>query len=474
MKRPRNYCRNQSGVVLVGAMIITAFFMVTSLALAEFASSHYNSARRTLANASALNAAEAGADAFMNTINLDPTHQGTTNAPGNATNSCSGFTTTPVILVQDSIQGKITYESCVKDGSITGEKIVYATGKVYLPATAVNPLVTRKVRLIINQAMTPDYTIMAGPGGLTLGNNVRITAGPVYVGGKLSLANGAVIGSIGTPVATYVADKACPVPANSTFPAACTSGNSITTDINSHIYGDTHPLNNVDTPGNFTHNGVVDHSVPVVTLPSVDHNTITSGLANAGAMSSQTCSGGEMHLSGHYTGASTTTLTGANNCIIYLDGHVWLDGNLTLGNNNTLKPGNAVTTPVNLIVDGSTGFTTGNNSFVTANASGVGFSMVAFWSADSSCSPSCSSVTGTALANSRNVATISLDNNVSGAANITFYSRWTKLILNNNATVGQLIGQTIELNNNGNIQFSSSTSSTPSGWDVRYYERLYQ
>ncbi len=473
MKKFARHLHSESGVVLVGAMIFTSFFIVTSLAVAEFALSHYTSTRRTLANASALNAAEAGADAFMNNININTAYQGTTTAPAGTSNSCTGHTINPLTLVDNSTQGKITYESCVTDGSIQNEKVVYATGKVYLPATAPSPISTRKVRLIINQAFPPDFTIMAGPGGLVLGNNVRITAGPIYVGGKLIMGNNAVIGSIATPVDTYVADMTCPSPANSTYPLACSSGNSVTTDTNSHIYGETHPLNNVDKPGNFTHTGVVDHIVPPINLPPADHGALTSGIPNAGSMASQSCSGGVMHLSGHYTGASTTTLNGSNNCTIYLDGDVWLDGNLTLGNNNTLKPGNAVGAPVKLIIDGSTGFTSGNNSFITANSNNIGFNMYTFWSADTSCRPGCSNVTGTALANSKDITTINLANNVSGAANILFYSRWTKLRLSNNATVGQLIGQTIELNNNGNIQFSSTTSSTPSGWDVRYYERLF-
>ncbi|HEX7259497.1 MAG TPA: hypothetical protein VF272_01030, partial [Candidatus Saccharimonadia bacterium] len=426
-------------------------------------------------SAGALNAAEAGAEIFMNNINNDSTYQGTNNAPGTATDSCTGYTSAPVTFVENAIQGKVTYETCVKDGTITGEKMVYATAKVYLPTTAASPRVTRKIRLIINQALPASYTIMSGPGGLKLGNNVRITAGPIYVGGKLEMDNNAVIGSIATPVTTYVADKACPIPANATFPDFCPSGNSITTDTNSHVYGDTHVLNNVDAPSRFTHNGVVDNIVPPLNLPPADHATLTSGLSNTTGMSSLNCpNNGTLHLSGHYTGTSTSGLTIGNNCTILLDGNVWLDGNLALGNNSTLRPGDSVATPINLIIDGSTGLTTGNNNFITANASGVGFNVYTFWSADTTCRPNCSNVIGAALADSQGITTINLSNNVSGSANILFYSRWTKLMLNNNITVGQLLGQAIELNNNGNIVFSSNTSTTPGGWDVRYYERLYR
>lgn len=458
---------------MIGAFIVTFFFLMTSLAVAELGINHYTSTRRTLITAGSLNASEAGADAFMNNINTDTNYQGTTNAPPAATNSCSGFTITPVVLVNNPVQGKITYESCVTPGTIPNEKIVYSTGKVYLPATAASPRVTRKLKLVINQSLPTGFTIMSGPGGLVLGNNVRITAGPVYVGGKLSLSNNSTIGSVATPATTYVADIACPVAANSTYPVPCASGNSITTNINSHVYGDVHVLNNVDTPANFTNAGVVDHNVPPINLPAADHNTLTAGLANSGAMAAKNCSGGTMHLSGHYTGSVATNLAVDNNCTVYLDGNVWIDGNLILGNNDTLKVGPAVGSPINLIIDGSTGFNSGNNAFITASDSSVGLSLYTFWSADSSCTPNCANVTGTALATSQGVTTINLANNAGGSANVQFYARWSKLVLSNNATVGQLIGQAIDLNNNGDIQFSNSGAGTPSGWDVRYYEQLY-
>ncbi len=468
------YLEQDHGIILVGALIVTFFFLFVSVALAEFGISHYSSTRRSLMEASTLNAAEAGADAFMNGINNDTNYQGTTSAPSGATNSCSGYTISPVTLVSNSPQGKVTYESCVKNGTIAGEKVVESTGKVYQPSTASTPRVTRKVRLIINQSTSPNYSVMTGPGGLSLSNNVHIYAGPVYVGGKLNLSNNSSIGTAANPVATYVADIACPSPATAAFPTACTSGNSITTGAGAHIYGDTHVLNNVDDASRLTNSGLVDHIVPPIGLPVANHSTLTSGLSNAGSMASKSCSGGVMHLNGHYTSSSSTTLTVNNNCTIYLDGDVWLDGNLNIGNNVTLKPANSLATPPNLIIDGSTGFISGNNTFVTANSSNVGFALYTFWSADAGCSPDCSSVTGTNLANSQNVTTINISNNTTGSANIFFYARWSKLILSNNTTVGQLMGQTIQLDNNGTIQFSSTSGGFPNGWDVRYYEQVYR
>lgn len=469
--------QDNSGVIMIGALIITVFFIAISISAAEFSSNHYVSTRRTLVASSALNAAEAGADAFMTQINADSQYQGTNSAPSGATDSCTGYTPTPATLINNSVQGKVTYETCVKASTLSTEKVVYATGKVYLPATAATPMLTRKVKLIINQTTGPSYNVMSGPGGLNLGPNVHILTGPIYVGGKLTLANNATIGTILTPVTSYIGDTACPSPATSSYPQACPSSSvGITTSNNAHVYGTTHVATTVDTPSRFTQPGATQNdSIPPISLPPADHSILTSGMSNSGSMSGKACSGGVMHLSGHYTGSSTTNLNVANNCSVILDGDTWLDGNLIFGNNSSLSVLGSLSSAPNLIIDGSTGFDSGNNGSILTNILSVGINMYTFWSADTSCRPNCANVTGTNLSSSQALTTINLDNNFIGAANTSFYSRWTGISVNNNATVGQLIGQRIDLNNNGSIVFSLLSGGIgTSTWNVRYYEQIYQ
>src|SRR5688500_6557918 len=109
------HLKNENGVIIIGALMVTLFFLITSLAVAEFGVSHYSSARRTLQAAGALNAAEAGGDAFMVAINNSSGYQGTNSAPADSSDSCN-HTQTPVTLVNNSAQGKVTYETCVKSG----------------------------------------------------------------------------------------------------------------------------------------------------------------------------------------------------------------------------------------------------------------------------------------------------------------------------------------------------------------------
>lgn len=469
---------SQNGVIMIGAFIITLFFLTVSIAAAEFGVQHYTSTRRTLITSGALNSAEAAADAFMFNINSNTLYQGTNNAPSTATDSCTGYTPAPVTLVNNSVQGKVTYESCVKNGTISGEKLVYTTGKVYLPATSLTPFETRKLKLVINQSLPANYTVMTGPAGLHLSNNVQIVTGPVFVGGKLVMENGSAIGSIATPTTVYVGDKVCPSPADSTYPLNCGSSSvSATTDISGHIYGDTHVLNTVDNTSHFTLPGVTQHdTIPAVTLPPADHAALTStptASVNSGGMASKLCSSGTMHLSGHYTGSITTNMTIANNCIIYIDGDTWLDGNLVLGNNNVIAVSNSLSSAPNLIIDGSTGLDTGSRGGISNNGSNIGLNVYTFWSA-ASCTPSCSNLTGTNLANSQGVTTIDLENNFTGAANTKFYAVWSQLVLGNNSTVGQLLAQKIDLRNNGSVIFGNIGGGTGYTWDVRYYEQIYQ
>jgi len=128
------------------------------------------------------------------------------------------------------------------------------------------------------------------------------------------------------------------------------------------------------------------------------------------------------------------------------------------------------TKPV-IMVDGSTGATFDNSATLVPNASGTGFEVITFYS-KASCSPDCTSVTGTDLNNSRSVTTITLLQSSSGAGTI-FYAYWTEVSVGNTGQIGALIGQTINLNNNGTITFTTSTGTGTSSWIVNGYRRSF-
>lgn len=489
------FIRNQRGVIMIGAFIITLFFVAVSLAVAEFGVQHYVNTKRTVSEYSALAAAEAGGDRFMNEINASSTYQGTNNAPSNATDSCTGYTQTPVVLTNTTADGKVTYEDCQKAGTIANEKIVYATGKLYQPATASTPKVTRKLKLVINSTTTAaaGYAVQTGPGGLVMSNGASITSDQVYIGGQLSMSNNSRIGSSAKPTNLYVANQACPAGGGSSYPATCTSGqgnyrNPIYACCGPQkmIYGNVHAVNfqpssDYDTNRTLslmTSAGYVDNIVPAVSMPADNRAALkAAGFPISRAASSAQCpwptnattwAGGT-----HFTGGDINI---SNNCVVTVTGDIWIDGGLVLSNNTSLisaVPGGGV---ANIMIDGSNGFKPSNNSSMASSTSGGNaFNVTTYW-ANAPCSPNCTTLTGSQLYNSQQNETIVTSNNFT-AAGTSLYSRWSALHITNNTAVGPLAGQRISLDNNGTITIGTGSSGGGGGtttWAVRYYEQIYK
>src|SRR5581483_8306956 len=128
-----------------------------------------------------------------------------------------------------------------------------------------------------------------------------------------------------------------------------------------------------------------------------------------------------------------------------------------------------------IMVDGAGGFTFGTNAKISPNASGTGVEMHTFWS-QGSCSPNCTTLTGTDLANSQGVTTINLANNGS-ANNSIFIAQWSRVTVSNNGGLGAVGGQSVSLGANAVINFTSSVPGSDNRvttWVKHGYVRLYQ
>ncbi len=462
----RDEQKSEQGVILVGVLITMLFFMMVGLAISEFSINHYHSARRSLITLDALTAAEAGGDFFMHELNK--------------TGSTYTGTGGEYTFFNDSIQGKGTYQTSIANGSIANEKIITSTGRIYQPSTASTPTVSRRIRLIIVQSVSVGYSVQSGPGGLFIGNNTILTAGPIYVGGKLSMSNNSNIGTSSKVVDVYAEDVDCPTGGGSSYPVQCTSKPpyTISTSNNAHIYGNVYAKNDVDVPSRVT--GTISSTVPHVDFPIIDHNTVTSAHGWTSRSDNGSCSNGTSWAANvHFNG----NVSLGNNCSITVNGDVWIDGTLTLGNNATLVVGSGLTVQPKIIIDGYNGgsFITGNNASLTANATSVGFQVLAYYSFNpagngpSGCNPGCGSLNGPELYTSQSKTTITLGNNFSAAVGTLFYTRWTDLTVSNNTTVGQLMGQSLHLSNNGNLVFNNgSGGGGATSWDVKYWEQLFQ
>jgi hypothetical protein len=464
-KRTLPYLNNERGYILLLAILMSVTLFIALAGISNLSLSSLSLVKRSVFDKSADYAAESGIDNAVFQINSNAGYTGT-----NSVCPLGSTGENPVTLYSNSAQGKATYENCVTAGSISHELIVYSEGKVYRRTTDTSPISTHLVKAVVEGSQSGGYAVMVGPGGLIMSNGVTITNGPVSVGGYITMSNNSTIGSANTPVAVNVANARCPSPADSTYPQICGAGvqpNPITLSNNAHIYGAVTANGQTNSSGMSNTGLVASSGATIPSMPTYNRTAqkaaVTSTLTGANA----SCSG-----SSNVTWPANVHITGnvtlSNNCTITVSGNAWIDGNLSTSNNTIMTPASTVSTMPTVMVDGSSGISLSNNSKIATNASNIGIQFITYYST-AACSPNCATVTGTDLKNSQTVQTITLSNQGGGSGS-TFEAMWTELTVSNGGTLGAVMAQTLQLSNNGNISFNSSSVGGTWSYDVRYYE----
>ena len=457
--------KSQGGYVLLLALITSMTLFIALSGILSLSMMNLASVKRSSIDTSAQYVAEAGVDKAVFEINNDPAYPGTNSAcPIDSSSS------NPVTLFDDSVKGKGTYETCTMPGSIPREIIVYAVGKVYSSGTAANPISTRKIRVTVQGSPAGAYAVQTGPGGMIMTNSATISNGPVYVGGYLTMSGTARIGSASAPIPVRVANARCPSPATAAFPSICTGGampNPITINNSARIYGAVTANGQVNSAG-MSHTGLVGSSgVAAPALPDYDRDAQKAAVATNITGAAASCSG-----TSTVTWPANVKITGnvtlSHTCTIIVSGNAWITGNITATQKAIIIPGAAVSAQPTIMVDGSNGISMQNQAVIATNAGSVGMMFITYHSA-AGCSPDCGSVTGTDLYNSQSIRTIDM-NNQGNAPGSVLYARWTKVSVGQGGTIGALLGQTIELNNSGNLSFVSTVSTGNYTYDVRQYE----
>lgn len=461
--------RNQQDGFILPVLLITGL-MIVLIIVAVSGQSVTNKQTALHANyaVNAQMAADAGLDNAMNKMNT----------VANWTGDGSEQT-----LMSDATQNiKTTYTTVVIDTADPTKKSLDVTAKTYSPITAVTPKVIRKYSMDIEAVTsgTGASSVVTGVGGLVLDGNAKVTGGDVVVDGTITASNGSQIGLSTNPVNVRVADQACPIPANSTYPQVCGAGQPqpIQLNNNSVIYGNVQATN--QTVGTNMYNpGLIagSHFDPVA-LTSFDRASFkaavnASGQTMTGAQASNCPNGGTINWPANVKITGDVSIQ--NKCTIKINGNVWITGFVNIQNNANLvvQSGVGTTTP-NIVVDGSAGFVIGNKGSITPNASGTSVEILTFWST-APCSPDCSSISGTDLYNSQNTLTLDLSNTGS-APGAVLYAYWSKVRLSNNGSLGAVTGQTVELGNNAVINFTASvpgSNNLVTTWVKRGYMRVY-
>ncbi len=447
------FSKQEGSILLPFVILLPSFILIASLYM-SLTVSNYRVAKRDQYHTHAQFAADAGADYAVDQVN---------------TNEAWAATASPIEIHNDG-KVRVTYEASVTGA--TDEKVVTSIGKTYSPTTSTTPQSRVTIRATLRPVSSGEYSVVGGVGGLIMSNSAKILGGDVYVNGKITLTNSAQIGLTTSSVRVNVAHKSCPQPATSSYPRICNSGENgqpISLSVNAKIYGEVEANNqtsgtNMFNPGLTASSGVLDQP-----LPSYDRDAQKAAVAST--------------ISGAIAGCSSGTKTWANNlkitgdvsisgtCKITVSGNVWITGKLTMLNSSQLIVSDTLgtTRPV-IMIDGELADFK-NSALLKSNASGTGFEVITYKST-AGCSPDCSDVTGTDLANSQGVLRISLINSASGP-NTIFYSRWGKVKITNNGQLGALIGQTVELANSGSITFGTSAGVGTNFWVVDGYRRVF-
>jgi hypothetical protein len=445
---------DQHGSLILMFIIVIPFLILMAMYFTRLSLTSYQVARLDQLHTSAQLAADAGADYAVEQFSQDNTWTGTNGE---------------VVLHNDG-KVKTTYQATIS-GNDTA-KTVSVIGRTYWPKGTTTPI--RKVAIYVGlkPITAGSFSVVSGEGGLIMSNSAKVVGGDVFVNGEINLQNTAQIGLSTNPLKVDVANQRCPNPADSTYPRVCNSGENgqpITIANTAHIYGTVTATGQTSTSGMSSTGLVTGGSVAPKTLPTYDRAAQKAAVATTITGASASCSGSQTR-----TWAANTKITGNvtvdNKCKVTVQGNVWITGTLTFKSQSQMIAADSLGgTRPNIMIDGSTGLTLSNASALTPNASGTGFEIYTFYST-AGCSPDCAGVTGTDLASSRSVTTITLANSGNNP-NTIFYAYWTQVSVQNSGQIGAIIGQTINLSNSGTVTFGASSGVGNTTWVINGYRR---
>ena len=459
---------NQKGMILVSVFIIVGALMIIGISLAGYTMSQYTVANRKVGSTNANLVAEAGIEQSMQGLNDN--------------DNFAGYPT-PQVFFNSQAQGRGVFTTTVENAAASNTKIITATGTVYKYNQSTNPISTRKIKVTVVGTTSEGYSVHSGPGGLILGGSANITNSDVFVGGTITMTGAARIGTSAQPLDVNVAYQSCPTgnTPGPTYPIVCTSGQPISLQQSTFIYGSVcatgqtsygpNPAKNIQT-GNGGQGLMLGCVAPPASPPAYDRAAHVAAMTTTGAGNNNTyvCNNWPFTR----TWPANLKLTGnvniASSCDLTITGNAYITGNLDLGGAARIRIADSVGTnrPV-IVVDGN--ITVGGSAQIIANSSGTGAHFISFRT-NAACNPACTTLTGTALKTSQSLQTVT----VGGAANLPgmiFQSYWGKINLAGSGNLGAAAGQTIDMSGAGTITFGTTLSSGERSWTITSYQQKF-
>jgi hypothetical protein len=437
---------NESGFTMTSALLLIVSFTLIGLSIAAFSASHFASARRSLAALNALAVAEAGADHFMFNLNEDDNYTGSAGE---------------IDLFNDAVKGRGTYQTSVQPGALSNEKIVSSTGKIYLPANSVKPLLTRKVRLIVRGTQPFNYALQTGTGPIYMYGNTGFSSARLYSNDFIRIQdNGVTISGefwVAGKDPTSGANE-CSIKGNGNSSV----GSGSVLDVRYKV------INNcgMNTAGAT----VIENDVTVTPepLPTVDRATILAGITANQACNTIQNTPYEIKKAHYPNNSPDNTVDPAPACVDFqlrknatytLKGDAHIRGNVTI-DGNTIKADDSLTTDVTVLVEGKLTIK-GNGASVIPNANGIAVTFVTYDPTDSNGDKT--------LPNALTVQ----DNSLS--LNARFLALNGSLGFKGRGSIGPIAGKSMVIDANGTITFlePNSIPVNPDTWDVISYQQVY-
>jgi Tfp pilus assembly protein PilX len=459
--------RNQKGMMLVSIMIITAVLVLIGFSLASFTISQYSISNKKVFTANALMVAEAGIEQAVLETNQDE------NFTGHATEQ---------VFFDNATQGRGTYTTTITNLSDTNAKQIVSTGKVYRQNSNTVES-TRIVKVTIVGTSSNGYSVHTGPGGLILGGSANITNSDVFVNGTISLGGSSKIGTHAQPVNVDVAHQSCPTGNNPgpTYPSACTSGQPISLQQSTFIYGSVCATNQTSLgprnggnilPGSTGQGLILGCEADPVSPPTYNRTAHLNSVATTSAANNNTyvCNQWPFERTWPANLQLNGNVTISSSCDITINGNAYITGDLSIGGASKIRVSNNAGTnrPV-IMVDGK--ITVNGSAQMIANDSGTGIQFISFKSA-ASCGANCTTITGTDLKNSQNLETVLVNGGVN-LPGMVFQAYWGKATIGGSGSIGAAAGQTVDMSGAGTVTFGTELSSGVRTWTITSYQQAF-
>ncbi len=452
--------------MLANLLIFTIAFTIIGLALATFTISEQYRSTRAVYHTNALMVAEAGIEQTLNQINQDE--------------SFGGYSTQQEFF-NNANQGRGAFVTTITDAADSNAKYITSTGYIYRQNQTTDPMSKRSIKVTIVGTSSSGYSVHTGPGGLILNGSANITNADVYVNGSIDLNGSSKIGTYDQPLDVKAAYQSCPTGSDpgSTYPTTCTSGQPITMDYSTKIYGtvcatgQTSVGSNNNIQGGSSGQGLVAGcTAPPVSQPAYDRQAQIDSVSTtaAGNNNSYVCQQFPFNRTWPANLKLTGNVTIGGSCNIVVEGNVYITGdlNITGAASITVAESAGATRPV-IMVDGK--ITLGGSGQLIANSQGTGLHFISYKS-NASCGSDCSSLSGTELKNTQGLLTIDVDGSVNFPGMI-FQAYWGKVRIGGTGNIGAAVGQTVDLSGTGAVTFGTGLSSGSKTWTVTSYQEVF-